>query len=178
MGLAIGILIFGSIVASLPVMALDYVCLRFSIGQPPVILVRVIVGLCAIGVGWFFWRLLNRVYWRLTEVELIGGRQGDTRLPLASLQKIVIGLPNKFAIPGIELFASPRIRGESVLLCFSDGSIFPMHLHGLPSGSRLMGELISRFSARVDQHYIYSDEEIRILRKADINVLIKKNLAA
>ncbi len=176
--MVIGTLFFASFGGGVAAMAMEYACLLLYAAEPPVIIPRVIVVVCAIGVGWFLWHLLDRVYWCLTDVELIGGRHRDTRLSLSSLQKIVIGLPHKYPIPGMELFVSPRTRLHSLLLCFSDGSLLPMHLHGLPNGSRLMEELISRCSDRVDQHYKYSEEEIRVLRKADVNVLIKKNPAA
>jgi hypothetical protein len=75
----------------------------------------------------------------------------------------------------MENFAPPQIRANSLLLCFSNNFILPMHLHGMPNGTRLMNELISRFKERVDPNYSYSADEIKILRKADINVLIKRN---
>jgi len=176
--LVIGTLFFACFVGGVAATAMECAYLNLYAAEPPVIIPRVILYVCAIGIGWFLWHLMDRAYWCLTDVELIGGRRRDTRLSLLSLQKIVIGLPHKYVIPGMELFVSPRIRFESLLLCFSDGSLLPMHLHGLPNGSRLMEELISRHPDRVDQHYKYSEEEIRILRKADVNVLIKKNPAA
>jgi hypothetical protein len=171
----LGILFFGGIVAGLLLICLDYFHLDPPTKHPPTI-ENIVVMIFGVSVGaWFVWWLLNRLYWRLTEVELIGGRLGKTRLPLSSLQKIVIGLPNKFLIPGTEHLVLPQIRANSILLSFSDGSLLPMNLHGMPNGTLLMNELISRFSERVDQRYVYSDKEIKILRKADINVLIKRN---
>lgn len=174
LGWVCGIIFFGAIVAILPLMALDYLYLHSPKGRPPVDVCRIIGGIGAIVAGWIMLRVMDRLYWCLSKAELIGGRRGNLRLPLSCLDKIVIGLPNKFLIPGMEKVALPHIRASSILLCFSDGSLLPMHLHGMPNGSLLMNELVSRFSERVDENYSYSEEEVKILRKAEVNVLIRK----
>jgi hypothetical protein len=172
--LCLGIPLFAIIAAILPLLALVAFYTTSPRGRPPVFGV-VIVLIFGVFVGtWFMLRLLDRLYWCLTESELIGGMRGNTRISLSSLEKVVVGLPNKFAVPGLEKFAPPQIRANSMLLCFSDGSLLPMHLHGIPNGTRLMNELVSRFPRQVDLHYAYSKEEIKILRKADVNVLIRR----
>jgi hypothetical protein len=168
-------LLSGIIGAILPMLAVDYFYLHSATGHAPKIVIVIPLGFGAFVGTWFVWRLFDRLYWRLTETELIGGIRGKTKLSLSDLQKIVIGLPNKFPIPGMEKFAPPQIRANSMLLCFSDNSLLPIHFHGMPNGTRLMNELISRYKERVDTNYSYSADEIKILRKADINVLIKRN---
>ena len=171
-----GIFVCGIIAAVLPLLALDYLYLNSSTRPPAAAFVAVVVFGFIVG-AWFMLRTLDRMFWHLSEIELIGGCRRKMRLPLSSLAKIVIGLPNKFPIPGMEKFAPPQIRETSMLLCFSDGSLLPMRLHGMPNGTQLMNKLLSRYSDRVDKNCRYSEEEIKILRKADINVLIKRDHA-
>jgi hypothetical protein len=171
-----GIFVCGIIAAVLPLLALDYLYLNSPTRPPAAAFLAILVFGFIVG-SWFMLRTLDRMFWHLSEIELIGGCRRKMRLPLSSLAKIVIGLPNKFPIPGMEKFAPPQIRETSMLLCFSDGSLLPMRLHGMLNGTLLMNKLLSHYADRVDKNYKYSEEEIKILRKADINVLIKRDHA-
>jgi len=100
---------------------------------------------------------------------------------LRDVQRIVIGLPPKYPLPGIEALASPEARqffvtakSRSLLVVFKDGSLLPLSLHLTPNGTELMSELVRLLPNCVVEDYTYTPDEIRILRRADVNALIRK----
>lgn len=136
--------------------------------------------------GWFTGRLINRHFWRLTQSELIGGITGNIRYPLSSIDKIIVGLPNKMPIPGSNAvfstgLLSPAIKelyaakqAGSLLVKFQDGSLLPLKLRAMVNGGILMDELVNRLQNCVVKDYQFSDQEIKILRSADPNMIIRK----
>ncbi len=130
---------------------------------------------------WFVRRTINRQCWRLTESELLGGWNDNVRLPLSSMEKIIVGLPAECLFRGMDKLLPPGMRqvflekkARSLLLKFHDGSMLPLSLHHLPHGDDLTDLLISRLRDRVVQNYPYSVQETRWLRRADTNALLRK----
>ena len=153
-----------------------------------------LLGLC------FAKKEINRSCWQLTNSELLGGTHGQQKFPLASIEKIIVGLPTtnpvgkvlQRAKPGTALGTSVdilstvqpvwntardvslaiAIKENSLLICFRDGSWLPLRLFAVPNGSVLMEALRDRFRNHVVESYNYSPEELRRLRGRDMNVLI------
>ncbi len=148
------------------------------------------------GVG-YARKILNKEHWRLTETELICGSSGQQVFSLASIEKVIVGLPIgvvgevlKRDKPGSAVSGGLTIlsviapilntvrriylpaRRNALLLCFKDGSRLPVRLYALPNGPSFMAELQKKLSDRLVQDYDYSPEEIRLLGTADINELI------
>jgi hypothetical protein len=146
---------------------------------------------------WYARKTLNKEYWRLTETELICGSSVQQVFPLASIEKVIVGLPIgivgevlKHDKPGSAVSAGLDTlsviapvsnavrkiylpaRRDALLLCFKDGSRLPLRLFALPNGQAVMAELQEKLSDRLIRDYDYSPEEIRLLRTADINELI------
>ncbi|PYJ85829.1 MAG: hypothetical protein DME22_07715 [Verrucomicrobia bacterium] len=168
-----------SIGAIVPLLLLTSFRVHSSTGRaPPVAILGCLLFGAAVAF-WFVRRMISRQYWRLTQSELIGGMSGRIHLPLSAVEKIIIGLPTKWPIPGMDRFISPErqhafaaIKGASLLIVFQNGALLPLSLYATPNGTALMNELVSRLKDRVVQNYSYSKEEVRLLRGADPNVLI------
>ena len=84
-------------------------------------------------------------------------------------------------IPGMGAFASPNLKefyaakqATSLLVIFQDGAMLPLKLRAMTNGSILMEELVSRLQNRVVRDYVYTDKEIKTLRSAVPNMLIRK----
>jgi hypothetical protein len=172
---------FTAIGSIVPLLALQYLAADSATGRVP----RWGSGGSLIfGAGLAFWfvrRTINRQCWRLTESELIGGWRGALRLSLSSIEKVIIGLPGELPVPGMDKLTSPLMqqvfvsgRANSLLLGFQDGSLLPLTLHRMPNGSALIAELLSRLQDRVERTHTYSAEEIKLLKRADPNALLRK----
>lgn len=138
---------------------------------------------------WFGKKSLHKAYWRLTDTELLCGTSGRQKFPLSSIEKIIVGLPTAksrivaAAVDGVAA-ANPRwntarnlwqasdVKGNSLLICFDDGSWLPLRLFAIRNGTAIMAELMNRFKDRLVMDYNYSPEEIRRLRRRDVNELI------
>lgn len=132
-------------------------------------------------------------------MELSCGISPPQRFPLKDVEKIIVGLPVgtmgkmlQRVKPGTVAGASevalstvdPRWntvkvmalagakKENSLLICFKDGSWLPLRLFLLPNGNAIMDALRERFKDRLIQFHDYSPEEIRKLRRHDINELI------
>lgn len=124
-------------------------------------------------------------YWILEKDRLVGGRRKDKVFPLSSITTIVPGLPDKTnPLVAANKFVNPEIwtivvteRKLALLLKFSDGSFMSFHVHRCVDGSRLMTELITRLAEHIDRHYEYTDQEIKALRSADWNRVVKQRIA-
>ncbi|MFZ0828176.1 MAG: hypothetical protein WAO02_12195 [Verrucomicrobiia bacterium] len=148
---------------------------------------------------WFAKKMLNKQYWQLTDAELSCGIFRQQIFPLDSIEKIIVGLPVNAveklfqrAQPGTatgttvdvlakvdpmwntarSLWQTRAIKENSLLICFKDGSCLPLRLFALPNGTAIINELKERCRDRLVQDYTYSAEEIRRLRKRDVNELI------
>jgi len=123
----------------------------------------------------------DRWHWVLTEDCLIGGKKGRHMFPLASIAKIVPGLPtkvgvflalNRFVHPG--LFAALMVeRKHAVVLKFVDGSCMAFHVNRCVGGVSLMNALRERLGDRLDPLYEYSLDEVEALKYADWNRVIR-----
>ncbi|HSY44209.1 MAG TPA: hypothetical protein VK811_09895 [Candidatus Acidoferrum sp.] len=149
---------------------------------------------------WFARKEINKGCWELTDSELLRGIHGQQKFPLASIEKIIVGLPMTNAVgkilqrarPGTALGTSVdalsavqpiwktarnvslaiAIKENSLLICFKDGSWLPLRLFAVPNGPALMDTLRERCEDRVIESYDYSHAEIRRLRRRDMNELI------
>lgn len=148
---------------------------------------------------WLARKQLKKQFWRLTDTELSCGISRPQNFPLADIEKIIVGLPVNAlgkvfqrAKPGTVAGASvavlstvdPRwdtvrklalasaVKENSLLICFKDGSWLPLRLYLLPNGTAIMDGLKERFKDRLVQDYNYSAEEVRRLRRRDVNELI------
>jgi hypothetical protein len=148
---------------------------------------------------WLAGKQLKKQFWRLTDTELSCGVSRPQSFPLANIEKIIVGLPDgpmermaKRARPGtaagttvaVLSTVDPRwgvvenlynARGQtenSLLICFKDGSWLPLRLFLLPNGTAIMDELKMQFSRRLIRSYNYSADEVRRLRRYDVNELI------
>jgi hypothetical protein len=157
---SVGLVFLFTIIGAIPLLLLvDYLFLNSPSTKPPLPLT---IGTFIPGVLfglWFARKTINKEYWRLTETELICGSSGRQIFPLASVEKIIVGLP---AIGG----------SNALLVCFKDGSRLPLRLYALQNGSEIMMELQEKLKDRLIHNYKYSKEETRKLCVADINELI------
>jgi hypothetical protein len=142
---------------------------------------------------------LEKQHWELTDTELSCGRRSRQIFPLGAIEKIIVGLPSGFIgkqlqkdKPGSVAGASLDIlsatdptwsavrqrylpaRENSLVLCFNDSSWLPICLYAFPNGAAIMDQLKLRFKDRLIYHYNFSPEEVRRLRRRDINELIPK----
>lgn len=123
----------------------------------------------------------DRWFWTLTGEALIGGRKQTQQIPLSSISLIVPGLPEKaHLIVEANRFINPQIwqgliheRRLALLLKFADGSFMPLHVHRCVEGRTLMSALIQRLANRIDPDYVYSPREVKALRAADWNRVVK-----
>jgi hypothetical protein len=176
----IGFPMFAAIAAIIPMLVLAYFTINSPAGHAPQ-WANALILLFGVSIAfWFVQRMSNRQYWRLTETELSSGRTGGIRFPLSSIEKIIVGLPPKWPIPGMDRLASPQLqqafvikKAISLLVVFQDQSLLPLNLHAMPNGTALMTELIDRMKDRVEQNHAYTPDETRLLRCADPNALIK-----
>jgi hypothetical protein len=167
--------------------------------------IRTIIFIAAVVPGlwfglWFAKKQINKSRWQLTDSELLWGIHGQQKFPLASIEKIIVGLPPMNAIakalqkakPGTALGASvdalsavdpqwktnkalaiaSAVKENSMLICFTDGSWLPLRLYLFPNGRALMDALRERCKDQVIESYDFSREELRRLRRHDINELI------
>ena len=177
----VGFPMFTAIAAILPLLLVQSHYIHTPTGDAPawVIVGGLLFG--AVVAFWFTSRLVNRHFWRLTRSELIGGITGSARYPLASIEKIIIGLPDQMPIRGTSAIISPALKelyvekqAASLLVIFQDGALLPLKLRAMANGSMLMDELVDRLQNLVAREYVYSDKEIKILRGAVPNMLIRK----
>jgi hypothetical protein len=178
----VGFPMFTAIAAILPLLLLQSHCVHTPTGTAPSWAIVGVLLFGAVVAFWFTSRLVSRHFWRLTQSELIGGITGRIRYPLSSIEKIIVGLPGQMPIPRTGAFASPALKelyaekqASSLLLMFQDGTLLPLKLRAMADGATLMDELVSRLQNRVARDYVYSDKEIRILRSAVPNMLIRKS---
>jgi len=173
----------------------DYQLPRFLV--LPIMLAAATPG-CLFGL-WLARKQLKKQFWRLTDTELSCGISRPQIFPLADIEKIIVGLPDdalgkmfQRAKPGTVAGASvavlsavdPRwntIKGlylararkeNSLLICFKDGSWLPLRLFLLPNGTALIDALKEQSKDRLIHDYNYSTEEVRRLRRRDVNELI------
>jgi hypothetical protein len=178
----VGFPMYTAIASILPLLLLQWRYIHAPTGRAPA---WALVGGLLFGAAVAFWftsRMVNRQYWRLTQSELIGGMTGRMRYPLSAIEKIVVGLPGQMPVPGMSAFASPALKelyaekqASSLLVMFRDGAMLPLKLRAMANGAELTDELTNRLHDRVSRDYVYSDKEIRILRSADPNTLIRKS---
>ena len=119
--------------------------------------------------------LLHRRHWRLTEDHLLAGISGKKSYSLQNLDRIIPGIPmqrqwllgvlNQDAIDQVVI--NHRL---ALVLRFVDGTLLPLNLHALSSGTRLMTELVSRFRERLDPEYEFSPQELKCLRRTEFNL--------
>jgi len=148
---------------------------------------------------WFSKKMLDKQYWRLTDTELANGVFYRKKYPLALVERAIVGLPIgtlgklfQKAKPGsvtgaavdvlsvvdprwntVKSLYEERAKEEnSLLLCFQDGSLLPLRLFLFPEGRILMEQLKERLKDRLVHNYSYSPEEIRRLRRRNVNELI------
>lgn len=142
-------------------------------------------GLLGVGLMFAFLRWeQDRWYWVLEGNKLIGGKKKEKVFPLSSVVKIVPGLPdkinplvaaNKFVHP--ELWATVMAERQlALLLKFADGSFMPFHVHRCVNGCPLMTELVKRLTDRVDSDYEYTQKEVKSLRSADWNRVVRQQI--
>ena len=91
-------------------------------------------------------------------------------------------MPDQIPIRGTSAIVSPVLKelyaekqATSLLVMFQDGALLPLKLRAMANGSMLMGELVDRLQNHVARDYVYSDKEIKILRSAVPNMLIRKS---
>jgi uncharacterized protein YneF (UPF0154 family) len=151
-------------------------------------------GLC------FAKKSIDKLYWQLTDTELSFSPSGRHKFPLASIDKIIIGLPPANAVLKVlqraksgttlgttvdvlsavqpiwntarTLAMAGAVKKNSLLICFKDGSWLPLRLFALPNGRALMDALRERCEDRVVESYNFSPEELKRLRSRDTNELI------
>ena len=181
MAYIIGFPIFTLIASILPLLLLQSRYVHTPTGKAPAWATTCVALFGAAIAFWFTSRLVNRHFWRLTESELIGGITGKIRYPLSSIDKIIIGLPGQMPIPGGSAFVSPTMKElyiekqkTSLLVMFHDGALLPLKLRAMADGSMLMDALVERLQNRVVNDYVYSEKEIKLLKRADPNMLIRK----
>jgi hypothetical protein len=148
---------------------------------------------------WLARKQLRKQFWRLTDTALSCGIAHPLSFPLAEVEKIIVGLPVSSvakafqrAEPGTVAGASvdvlskidpgwntvrslalaSAIKENSMLICFKDGCCLPLRLHLFPNGTAIMDELKERFKDRVVRDYNYSAEEVKKLRRWDVNELM------
>ena len=119
---------------------------------------------------WFANKEINKGRWQLTDSELLRGIHGQQKFPLASIEKIIVGLPTWKTARNVSLAIA--IKENSLLICFKDGSWLPLRLIAVPNGPALMDTLRERCEDRVIESYDYSHADIRRLRRRDMNELI------
>jgi hypothetical protein len=173
---------FTAIAAMLPLLLLQSHYVHTPTGTAPTWAIVGVLLFGAVVAFWFMSRLVNRHFWRLTRSELIGGITGNVRYPLTSIEKIIVGLPDQIPIRGTSAIVSPVLKelyaekqATSLLVMFQDGALLPLKLRAMANGSMLMGELVDRLQNHVARDYVYSDKEIKILRSAVPNMLIRKS---
>jgi len=134
----------------------------------------------ALGISsWVTLGILDRVCWKLTDTELIGGFFGRIHLPLASIGKVFVGLPPPGGATRLLFGGTPALdmiaaaKADSLLIKFKDGRILPLYLVSMPDGPFLMSELVNRLHGRVTKDHHYNDREIKRLRMKAANVLYK-----
>jgi hypothetical protein len=176
----VGFPMFTAIASILPLLLLQSHYVRTPTGTAPSWAIVGVLIFGAVVAFWFTSRLVSRHFWRLTSSELIGGITGKIRYPLSSIQRIIVGLPGQMPIPGTGAFASPALKelyaekqASSLLVMFQDGALLPLKLRAMANGATLMDELVNRLHNRVTRDYVYSDKEIKILRSAVPNILIR-----
>lgn len=148
---------------------------------------------------WFARKMLNKQYWQLTDTDLSCGISRQQKFPLSSIEKVIVGLPvgsvgkmfqraNPGTVGGAalavlstidprwntvnKLYQAHAAKENSLLICFRNGSCLPLRLFLLPNGTTLMNDLRERLKDRLVHDYNYSAEEIRKLRRRDVNELI------
>jgi hypothetical protein len=171
---------FTGFVAVIPMICIGYFYLDTPTCMPPMS-VKVACFIFGAMVSFLFVRReLNRKYWLLTESELISGRWNSKRIPLSSIKKVIVGLPNllgkasKLTSPAIgELAAHANM--SALLIILDDERLLTLKLSFLDEGPFLTQELVKRLSNRVVWNHQYTEEEIRLLRRvADPNALSTK----
>jgi hypothetical protein len=176
----IGFPMFTCIGSLIPLMCVSY----FYLGSPtadapvPAKISCLLAG--ALLAFWFVRRELDRKYWLLTGSELICGRWNAKSLPLASIKKIIVGMPS--LLGRAAMLASPQIRDlaanantKALLIIFEDGRLLPLKLSFLENGPFLTAELVKRLPERVVWNHQYTDKEIKLLRRVtDPNALSAK----
>jgi len=128
-----------------------------------------------------FWEQ-DRWYWVLEDDKLIGGRKKDKVFPLSSITAVVPSLPDEINLfVAASGFKNPELRDAIIIerqlaLClkFADGSFMPFHVHRCVNGTRLMTELVTRLAGHVVPDYQYTKLEIKALRSADWNRIVKR----
>lgn len=149
---------------------------------------------------WFAKKQTYKGCWQLTKSELSCGAYWKQRFPLASIEKIIVGLPPTNAVLRVlqkaktgtalgtsvdvlsaidsrwktvqALALASAVKENSLLICFKDGSWLPLSIFALPNGRALMDALREWCKDRVVESYNFSKEELRCLRRRDPNELI------
>ena len=145
---------------------------------------------------------IKKMHWELNDTDLSCGISDPQKFPLASIEKIIVGLPStnepvmktlQQAKPGTALGTSvdvlstiqpalklvrnlailDAVKENSLLLCFNDGSWLPLKLATLSNGRTLMDALRERCKNRVIESYNYSPDELRSLQRCSANELTR-----
>jgi hypothetical protein len=101
--------------------------------------------------------------------------------PLSSVVTVIPGLPNKVhPMIAAGKFVYPNLgpalilkRKQAIVLRFPDGSLLPFDVRACANGVPFMTELVERLADRIDGDYEYTRSEVRALRSADLNRVVK-----
>lgn len=133
----------------------------------------------------------DRLCWRLTDKELIGGLQENIIIPLQAVVKIVTKMPEKKKSKLTSLFDSiatsqlrihgykgPNVgdykdwaRENTIYLIMESGKRLPLFLHSVPGGTQIMKEIEQRLANLQVNNYVFSDIELKTIKRLDPNTI-------
>ena len=111
----------------------------------------------------------------LSENDLTIGLIFKKQYYLNQIAKIVKGVPTCrtefFGKRGAD--HKSMICANTLFIRFITGSFLTMNIHHLKNGTRLMEELTKRLDHMIDESYVYNAEEIKRLKKHNVNTFVK-----
>jgi hypothetical protein len=124
---ALMVLFFTAVGGTPFLLLVDYFYLDSPHAPIPLLICALIPGFL-FGI-WYARNLRNRQNWVLTDAELIGGVSSQKVFPLASIEKVIVGLPTASAIPALDKILEDDEPGTSTNTFLSILSFFAPNLN-------------------------------------------------
>ena len=130
---------------------------------------------------WIVRSLIGRLRWRLTDSELIGASMAKTITRYLRSRRLSPDCPIWCQIPGARTCSTARSRGLQTSARKRAAADFPGRfdvspgIHGVGNGAGLKLRLAERLKDRVVHNYTFSEKELRLLKRAEVNRFIPES---
>jgi hypothetical protein len=116
--------------------------------------------------------------WTFNNNILTRGSPSNLVCNLTDIEVIIIGLPTQrwlsffFKTPVKEIKILEALHSSTITMKFRNGAYLPLYLFDLDNGLDITNEILNQFKNKIDEKYIFTDFEKKILKPKNHNKLL------